>query len=113
MHLFTNGFIYSFTQYLNTFMIIFIPKGQLLKVFYVPDTIWGPGNLAVNIKDQHKWTNGKISDDHKYCDENKAKWCKREWSRGCFRLRDQKGINKEMEFKLIPQWQKGTCQECI
>lgn len=39
MHLFTNGFIYSFTQYLNTFMIIFIPKGQLLKVFYVPDTI--------------------------------------------------------------------------
>lgn len=31
MHLFTNGFIYSLTQYLNTFMNIFIPKYQLLE----------------------------------------------------------------------------------
>ena len=39
MHLFTNRFLYSLIQYLNTFMNIFIPKCQLLKVFYVPDTV--------------------------------------------------------------------------
>lgn len=38
------------------------------------------------------------------------RWCERKWPRGCFRWKDQKDINKKIEFKLSSQWQTGTCQ---
>lgn len=77
-------------------------------------TTGSPGNLAVKNKDQRKKTSKKILADHdEYYDRNKARWCEIKWPRGCFRLKGQKSINKEMEFKLTPQWQKVTCQEHI